>query len=35
MNPFRRIAEVPAFGDPIVSPEELNRILVDWLKRKF
>jgi pimeloyl-ACP methyl ester carboxylesterase len=24
MNPFRRIAEVPVFGDPIVSPEELE-----------
>ena len=24
LNPFRRIAEVPVFGDPIVSPEELE-----------
>jgi pimeloyl-ACP methyl ester carboxylesterase len=24
MNPFRRITEVPAFGDPIVSDEELE-----------
>jgi pimeloyl-ACP methyl ester carboxylesterase len=35
MNPFRRITEVPAFGDPIVSDEELDVFVQSFERTGF
>ena len=35
MNPFRRLADVPAFGEPIATPEEIDHFVRTFEKTGF